>query len=339
MLFSGRIYRWRTRLATVCLILLANIVVPLNASGTEAGSNIELTNTVLRVGVASRLGQDLWFKASGEDKHLPYKIQWVNFDAAPPAMDALLADSIDTFWGGDTPAVFLAWNQRDARVVAASKKGLFGALLVGQNATITSVEGLKGKRVAVYRGSGFHNSLVSILRDHGMTLQDVKISYLSPAEGLAALSQGKVDAWGIWDPNAAIAQKNFAARILSTPRVFSLGLQFASAKTLADPAKSLALRDFLLRSYRATQWVREHPQQWAQLQTQQAGIAPAAAQLAASRVGGEFVAVDGALINDVQTIADNFHQLGIIDRAVQVSPVFDDRYSSWLQDQLVTEKK
>ncbi|WP_158302456.1 hypothetical protein [Sodalis glossinidius] len=64
--------------------------------------------TVLRVGVASRLGQDLWFRVSGEDQHLPYTLQWVNFDAAPPAMDALLADSIDTFWGGDTPAVFLS---------------------------------------------------------------------------------------------------------------------------------------------------------------------------------------------------------------------------------------
>ncbi|MGL9724742.1 hypothetical protein [Sodalis sp. (in: enterobacteria)] len=98
-------------------------------SASAAAPLAKESQTVLRVGVASRLGQDLWFKASGEDQHLPYTVQWVNFDAAPPAMDALLADSIDTFWGGDTPAVFLAYNQRDAKVVAASEKGLFGALL------------------------------------------------------------------------------------------------------------------------------------------------------------------------------------------------------------------
>ncbi|WP_308824571.1 hypothetical protein [Sodalis praecaptivus] len=69
-------------------------------SASAAAPLAKESQTVLRVGVASRLGQDLWFKASGEDQHLPYTVQWVNFDAAPPAMDALLADSIDTFWGG-----------------------------------------------------------------------------------------------------------------------------------------------------------------------------------------------------------------------------------------------
>ncbi|WP_050747864.1 TAXI family TRAP transporter solute-binding subunit [Sodalis glossinidius] len=83
--------------------------------------------------------------------------------------------------------------------MAASEKGLFGALLVAKNSPITTVEQLKGKKIAVYRDSGFHNSLLSILRDHGLSVDDVQLRYLAPAEGLAALTQGRVDAWGIWD--------------------------------------------------------------------------------------------------------------------------------------------
>ncbi|OIV46880.1 hypothetical protein BK025_08335 [Sodalis sp. TME1] len=307
-------------------------------SASAAAPLAKESQIVLRVGVASRLGQDLWFKASGEDQHLPYTVQWVNFDAAPPAMDALLADSIDTFWGGDTPAVFLAYNQRDAKVVAASEKGLFGALLVAKDSPITTVEQLKGKKIAVYRGSGFHNSLLSILQDHGLSADDVQLSYLAPAEGLAALTQGRVAAWGIWDPNAAIAEKTFGARILATPRTFSLGLQFASQKTLADKGKSQALQDFLLRSYRATAWLRAHPQRWAELQAKEANISPDVARLAASRVGGQFVPIDAGLEKAVQTIADNFYRLGIIDHATDVSPVFDARYTTFLQQRLQEKK-
>ncbi|HCT9435561.1 TPA: aliphatic sulfonate ABC transporter substrate-binding protein [Klebsiella pneumoniae] len=313
---------------------IRSILIITFTTGLISSTASAADSTELRVGVASRLGQDLQFKVSGVENNLPYKIKWINFDAAPPAMDALLADSIDTFWGGDTPAVFIAYNKRDVKVVAANQKGLFGALLVAKDSPITSVEQLKGKRIAVYRGSGFQNSLLSILKYNGLSDKDVTFSYVSPSEGLAALISGSVDAWGIWDPNAAIAEKSFGARILATPKVFSYGLQFASSKTLADKQKSDALQDFLLRSYKATEWVRNHPKEWAEIQSKQGDIRLDAAQLAASRTGGQFVPVNKELISSIQGIADNFHKLGIIDQAVDVSNVFDTRYSDFLEKQL-----
>ncbi|WP_041867234.1 hypothetical protein [Sodalis glossinidius] len=84
--------------------------------------------------------------------------------------------------------------------------------------------------------------------------------------------------------------------------------------------------------------MRAHPQRWAELQAKEANISPDVARLAASRVGGQFVPVDAALDNATDPIADNFYRLGIIDHATDVSPVFDARYSAFLQQQLQEKK-
>lgn len=284
----------------------------------------------LRVGLASRLGPDVQLQIAGALRDLPYRIEWASFDAAPPALEALLSGHIDVFSGGDTPTLAIAARPGNAFVVGAQNNGLYGALLVRGDSPLHQVSELKGKRVAVFRGSGFHNSLVSIIEQAGLRWQDIEPVYLTPADGLAGLVSGKVDAWGIWDPNAAIAQRQYGARILATPQRLSYSFQFASKSVLDDSARRAALQDYLVRAQAAADWVRTHAQAWAGKQVETARLSPDAAALAASRTGGQFTPIDESLIATVQQEADRFASLGIIARPVEVRAVFDARFNTVL---------
>jgi sulfonate transport system substrate-binding protein len=57
------------------------------------------------------------------------------------------------------------------------------------------------------KGSISHNFVLAALEAQGRPLDSVTFAFLSPSDGQAAMQSGAVDAWAIWDPNAAIAEK------------------------------------------------------------------------------------------------------------------------------------
>lgn len=288
----------------------------------------DLSRTTLRVGIASALGPDVRLGAANLLKDTPYKIEWSTFPAAPPALEALNAGHIDVFSGGDTTALGLAANPGRAVVVAASTGTLFGALLVGKNSPIRTVAELKGKKVAVFRGAGFHYSVYQILRDAGVKWSEIEPVYLSPADALSALNSGAVDAWGIWDPNAAVAEVTYGARLLATPPRYSYGFQYASAKSLQSPELAAAISDHALRDFKAYNWINAHRDEWAKQQVAVAKIDPTVARLASSRtLPGAYLPIDDKLIGEMQDVADTFHEFGIIPKRVDIRPVFDARFN------------
>src|SRR5690606_22675646 len=80
---------------------------------------------------------------------------------------------------------------------------------------IRSVAELKGKKVALNKGSNVHYFLVKLLEKHGLKYADVNVVFLPPADARAAFEKGSVDAWAIWDPFAAAAEKTLDARLLA----------------------------------------------------------------------------------------------------------------------------
>ncbi|POP04430.1 ABC transporter substrate-binding protein, partial [Salmonella enterica] len=77
-----------------------------------------------------------------------------------------------------------------------------------------SVADLKGKRIALQKGSSSNYLLVQLLRRANLTVQDIQPIYLPPAEARAAFESGAVDAWVVWDPYHALAQKALKTRTL-----------------------------------------------------------------------------------------------------------------------------
>lgn len=95
------------------------------------------------------------------------------------------------------------------------------AILVPKGSSIQSVKELKGKKVALNKGSNVHYLLVRALEDAGLKYSDIQPVYLPPADARAAFERGSVDAWVIWDPYQAAAEKQLQARTCVTARAWS----------------------------------------------------------------------------------------------------------------------
>ena len=75
-----------------------------------------------------------------------------------------------------------------------------------KDSPIRSVAELKGKKIALNKGSNVHYLLVRALESAGLQYRDIQPVYLSPADARAAFERGSVHAWVIWDPFQAAAE-------------------------------------------------------------------------------------------------------------------------------------
>ena len=84
-----------------------------------------------------------------------------------------------------------------------------------KDSAVKSVADLRGKKVALNKGSNVHYLLVKALEKAGLKYTDIEPVFLAPSDALAAFSRGSVDAWVIWDPYEAAAEASTGARILA----------------------------------------------------------------------------------------------------------------------------
>ncbi|MDR0069444.1 ABC transporter substrate-binding protein, partial [Acinetobacter sp. 11520] len=77
---------------------------------------------------------------------------------------------------------------------------------VPKNSQLKQLKDLKGKRIALQKGSSSHYLLVQAVRKAGLKWSDITPIWLTPADARAAFQKGAVDAWAIWDPYYASAQ-------------------------------------------------------------------------------------------------------------------------------------
>lgn len=147
-------------------------------------------------------------------------VQWAQFPAGPPLLQAMIAGALDFGTTGDLPPVFAQASAPDALIYAGNENptGSSEAIIVPQDSPIRTVSDLRGKRVAVTRGSDANWLLLASLRLNGLSLHDIKVSYLLPAAARPAFEAGQVDAWSIWDPylSGALSSAGGRVRVLAT---------------------------------------------------------------------------------------------------------------------------
>src|SRR5262249_24092858 len=132
------------------------------------------------------------------------------------------------------------------------------AILVPKVSPLKSVADLRGKKVALNKGSNVHYLLVRALEQAGLKYTDIQPVYLAPAAALAAFTRGSVDAWVIWDPYEAAAEASTGARVLAdgTGLVPNYQFYFSSKKFLTENAK---VADIVLEALNETDdWTKNH---------------------------------------------------------------------------------
>ncbi|WP_432095601.1 ABC transporter substrate-binding protein [Streptomyces sp. bgisy100] len=280
-------------------------------------------------------GAEAVLRAAGELDDLKYRIKWSTFTSGPPLLEAVSAEAADIGGVGNTPPVFAAGSKSKIRIVGASHGTTDGEVIaVPKDSPLKKPKDLKGKTIAVAQGSSAHFQLIASLKRAGLSVGDVKISYLQPADALAAFSRGKVDAWAIWDPYTSQVLRTANARVLSTGKGVSNGLNFqvASPAALKDRKKSAAIDDYLKRLRRAQNWVFRHPEAWAKVWAKETGLPYEVALDSVERTNGTrvTVAVDKPAVASEQKIADTFAALKLIPRRFSFADYVDTRYNRGL---------
>ncbi|MES2228338.1 MAG: ABC transporter substrate-binding protein [Pseudomonadota bacterium] len=180
------------------------------AFATVAAATTALAQTppVIRIGVATggvgtppRTGsstvglvnsQSLLEKEFAKDN---IKVEWIFFKGAGPAVnEALVNRQLDFAWQGDLPSIVHRAGGVKTRIIAGSgvRNGLY--LGVPPDSGVAKIEDLKGKRVAVFKGTNLHLAAVRALAAHGLKESDLKLINLDTAAAQAALTTKDIDA-------------------------------------------------------------------------------------------------------------------------------------------------
>jgi sulfonate transport system substrate-binding protein len=303
------------------------------AGGGEAAirkdGSVDLSKVTLHVG-DQKAGSQALLRAAGQLTGVKYRITWSQFTSGPPLLEAANAGAVDIGAVGNTPPIFAAAAGSRIKIVAAGDQNLAAqAVLVPKNSPIRTIQDLKGKRVALAKGSSAHALLLGVLKKAGLSFTDVQPEYLQPADALSAFSGGKVDAWSIWDPYTAQAQAQTGARALVYGNGFGTNYSFnvASAKALKDKAKVAAIRDYLARLDRATVWAGTHQDQWARTWSAQIGLPLAVTRVAARRRVTKPVPVDDGVVSGEQQLADAFADAKLIPGRLKIADFVDRRFN------------
>lgn len=324
----------RRRLVPAALLLPLALLLSAcggSSSASTGGDTDGSGSLTLNVG-DQKGGSEAILRAAGELKNLDYKIKWSTFTSGPPLLEAVNARAVDIGGVGNTPPVFAAGAGSKITVVAAFHGASKGdAILVPNGSQLSRPEQLKGKSIAVAQGSSANYQLVASLKAAGLSLSDVDVKYLQPADALAAFTAGKVDAWAVWDPYTSQVLVAKQGRILTTGDGITNGLTFqvAAPSALRDKDKAAAIKDYLERLRRATAWVNDHKEEWAKVWAKDTGLPYDVALASVKRTNATriSVAVDKPLIASEQEIADAFTELKLIPKKVDFGEFVDERYN------------
>ena len=286
------------------------------------------SETVLRVGDQKGNARAVLEAAHALDG-VGYTIQWFEFPAAAPLLEAAKAGAIDAGTVGDAPFTFAAAAGAPVKAIQATRSGPQGlAIVVRADSPAHAFRDLVGKTIATGRGSIGHQLVLALLEANGLKASDVKLVFLPPSDAAVALSTGSVDAWSTWDPYTAQRELIQHDRAIADSAGLTAGLSFFFARddALADPDKRAALGDFVARLARARAWGLGHLEDYAKTWSGIVGLPTEVGEKVHARARLRPTPIDAGVVADEQRTIDLYARSGLIpkplDASTIVSPIF-----------------
>ena len=251
------------------------------------------------------------------------RVSWHEFASGQPLLEALNVGNIDLSADvADTVPVFAQAAGADLLYVAHEPPAPTSeAILVPKDSSLKSVSELKGKKIALNKGSNVHYLLVRALEDAGLKYSDIQPVYLPPADARAAFERGSVDVWVIWDPFQAAAEHQLQARTLRNGEGLVANHQFyLAARPYAE--KHPEVVSVLVEEIRGIgEWTRANSAEATAQVAPLLGLSPEITRTAVERqaYGAQLITPD--VVEAQQQIADTFSDLKLIPKRLSIKDV------------------
>jgi sulfonate transport system substrate-binding protein len=278
----------------------------------------------LRIGYQKSASLFVLQKAQGTlEKRLATQgvgVKWVEFPAGPQLLEGLNVGAIDVGFVGEAPPIFAqAAGARFVYVGNDPAAPQAEALIVPKDSPLKGIADLKGKRIALNKGSNVHYLLVKLLEKHNLKYTDVTPVFLPPADARAAFERGAVDAWVIWDPFLAAAERQIGARQLADGTGVANNFDYYLAESSFAQANPGVLRTLFEDTRERAAFLQANLGQAAALIAPLQGLDVGVVETSLRRYRFGVVPLTPAVAVEQQKIADTFFELKLIPRAIRIS--------------------
>lgn len=246
-------------------------------------------------------------------------VNWTEFTAGPVQLEALNVGSIDFGDVGEAPPIFAqAAGAPLAYVAATVPRPASEGVLVPKGSDIKTVADLKGRKIALNKGSNVHYFIVKLFEKHGLSYGDLDLVFLPPSDARAAFEKASIDAWVIWDPFLAAAQLSLDATVLADATdVVGNRAYYFSSLDYANQNKDVT--DILIEEINAVdQWGAQNKDALATELAGLWGIPKAIVDVSVGRSQFGTGPITRAILAEQQKIADTFFKLKLIPRQINV---------------------
>ncbi|MDH6594655.1 sulfonate transport system substrate-binding protein [Variovorax sp. TBS-050B] len=282
---------------------------------------------VVRLGYQKSSTLTAVLKAQGtlEQRLAPLHVvpSWHEFTSGLPLLEALNLDNLDFSADvADTVPVFAqAAGAALTFVAQEAPSPTAQAILVREDSPLRRVADLKGKKVGFAKAAGAHYLLIAALEKAGLSFRDIEPAYLTPADGRAAFERGAIDAWVVWDPFLAAAERQAKVRVLADGTGIAQYQRYYLASTRFAKARPDVLRVVYAELEKAGRWVKQNPKDAAALLSPVWGLDTATIEQANARRSYAVRPVRAEALAEQQRIADAFFAEKLLPRKINALDV------------------
>lgn len=245
------------------------------------------------------------------------EVEWVFSAGSNKANESLRAGAVDIGSTAGSAALLARANGSPIKVIDIYSQPEWSALVTTPETDITTVEDLKGKKVAATKGTDPYFFLVQALDEAGLSLDDVTVENVQHADGRTALENGSVDAWAGLDPIMAAAEANGGELFYRNLDFNTYGFLNADEQFLEDsPEVAQTVVD--VYAY-ARAWALEHEDETVGILAEEANIDEETARITLERTHLDIDPVPGQEQLDVLTrIGPTFVEIGDVSSQDEV---------------------
>lgn len=249
------------------------------------------------------------------------KIEWKDFPAGPQLLEALSVGAVDVGVVGNTPPIFAQAAGKELTYVGYEVQPTVNqAILIHKDSSIKNIQDLKGKRIALQKGSNMHEFLANVLNKAGLKWSDIEPIWLPPADAGAAFDKKSVDAWAIWEPNLTTAIETTQAKTLIDGQVFPKTYLYYVAHPTFAQAHPDAIKKVIKSLNQADEWIIKNPDEALKTYVASTGLDKKIAQIVLNkRLKPSLVyPINEEVIKSQQKIADLFYSEKLLPKQINI---------------------